>query len=53
VPLLGGLNLPDATPASNASLTLSVLAPALPLLLAAQAWVWWTFRGRVREPSYL
>jgi cytochrome bd ubiquinol oxidase subunit II len=53
VPVLGGLNLPDATPAANSSLTLTVLAPALPLLLAAQAWVWWTFRGRVTGPSYL
>jgi cytochrome bd-type quinol oxidase subunit 2 len=25
----------------------------LPLLVAAQAWVWWTFRGRVDRPSYL
>jgi cytochrome bd-type quinol oxidase subunit 2 len=52
-PLLAGVNLPDATAADGASLTLTVVCAMLPLLLAAQAWVWWTFRGRVEEPSYL
>lgn len=25
----------------------------IPLLVASQAWVWWTFRHRVTGPSYL
>lgn len=53
VPLLAAANLPDATAAHGASLTLTVTAVMTPLLVAAQAWVWWTFRGRVRGPSYL
>jgi cytochrome bd-type quinol oxidase subunit 2 len=53
VPLLAGLNLPDADLADGAALTLAVVGPVTPLLVAAQAWVWWTFRGRVAEPSYL
>jgi cytochrome bd-type quinol oxidase subunit 2 len=52
-PLLAGANLPEATPANGASPTLAVVGAMVPLLLAAQAWVWWTFRGRVEEPSYL
>jgi cytochrome bd ubiquinol oxidase subunit II len=53
VPLSAAANLPDATAAHGASLTLTVTAVMTPLLVAAQAWVWWTFRGRVRGPSYL
>ncbi|MFC4585055.1 cytochrome d ubiquinol oxidase subunit II [Sphaerisporangium corydalis] len=37
--------------------TLAFLVPPLlavtPLLLAAQAWVWWLFRHRVTRPAYL
>jgi cytochrome d ubiquinol oxidase subunit II len=53
VPLLAAVNLPDATAADDASLTVTMTGVLLPLLLAAQAWVWWTFRGRVKGPSYL
>jgi cytochrome d ubiquinol oxidase subunit II len=53
VPLLAAANLPDATTADDASLTLTVTGVMVPLLIAAQAWVWWTFRGRVDGPSYL
>ena len=57
VPLLAAANLPDtsttATAAGDASLTLTVAGVMLPVLVAAQAWVWWTFRGRVDGPSYL
>lgn len=41
-----------AHPDSLAFLIPGVLA-VMPLLLAAQAWVWLTFRRRVTEPSYL
>lgn len=53
VPLLAAANLPDATATHDATLTFTVTAVMTPLLVAAQAWVWWTFRGRVRGPSYL
>ncbi|MCO5994874.1 cytochrome d ubiquinol oxidase subunit II [Actinoallomurus rhizosphaericola] len=53
VPLLGGLNLPHVSPADDTTLTLTVIGPLVPVLLAAQAWVWWIFRGRVERPSYL
>ncbi len=53
VPLLAGLNAPGAVLDPDASLTLTVVGIMVPILVAAQAWVWWTFRGRVREPSYL
>jgi cytochrome bd-type quinol oxidase subunit 2 len=41
--------------AAGGGLTLTVVGTAvvLPLLLASQALVWWTFRGRVAAPSYL
>jgi cytochrome d ubiquinol oxidase subunit II len=52
-PLLAAVNLPDTTVADGASLTLTVTGIMIPLLVAAQAWVWWTFRGRVNGPSYL
>jgi cytochrome d ubiquinol oxidase subunit II len=53
VPVLGGLHLPDAALAGGGGLTLALAGPLVPLLAAAQAWVWWTFRGRVDRPSYL
>jgi cytochrome d ubiquinol oxidase subunit II len=54
VPVFAGRNLPDATTVGDgASLTLVVTAVMVPLLVAAQGWVWWTFRGRVQGPSYL
>ncbi|GAB3958384.1 hypothetical protein GCM10029978_003200 [Actinoallomurus acanthiterrae] len=53
VPVLAALNLPDAELAHEAALTLAVVGPMTPLLVAAQAWVWWIFRGRVEKPSYL
>jgi len=50
-----GSRLPLLESAADAS-TLAVLVPALlvvtPFLLAAQAGMWWLFRGRVREPGY-
>ncbi|MGW2308432.1 cytochrome d ubiquinol oxidase subunit II [Actinomadura luteofluorescens] len=41
--------------AEGAGLTMTavVTVVVLPLLLASQALVWWTFRGRVESPSYL
>ena len=53
IPLLAAVDLPDATVGQDASLTLGVAGAMVPLLVAAQAWVWWTFRGRVEGPSYL
>jgi cytochrome bd-type quinol oxidase subunit 2 len=53
VPLLAAAGLPDSGVSGGASLTLTVTGVMVPLLVAAQAWVWWTFRGRVDGPSYL
>lgn len=41
--------------ADGAGLTMTavVTVVVLPLLMASQALVWWTFRGRVESPSYL
>ncbi|RKS73536.1 cytochrome bd-I ubiquinol oxidase subunit 2 apoprotein [Actinomadura pelletieri DSM 43383] len=41
--------------AEGAGLTMTAVTTAavLPLLVASQALVWWTFRGRVESPSYL
>ncbi|WP_433471740.1 cytochrome d ubiquinol oxidase subunit II [Spirillospora sp. CA-142024] len=41
--------------ADGAGLTMTAVGTVvvLPLLLASQALVWWTFRGRVESPSYL
>ncbi|WP_415949312.1 cytochrome d ubiquinol oxidase subunit II [Streptomyces sp. KLOTTS4A1] len=54
LPLLGGLRLPLAESAGS---SIGLLVPALlvvtPLLVAVQAWMWRTFRGRVTRPSYL
>lgn len=56
LPLLAGLSLPLAGETADGA-TLALLVPALlvvtPLLVAAQAWTWWTFRHRVTRPSYL
>ncbi|GAA3151931.1 cytochrome d ubiquinol oxidase subunit II [Nonomuraea roseoviolacea] len=52
VGVLGGLRLP-LTAGPTASLLTPVILVVTPLLVAAQAWVWWTFRHRVTGPSYL
>lgn len=50
--VLAGTRLPlDAGP--TASLLTPVILALIPLLVASQAWVWWTFRHRVTGPSYL
>ncbi|MEU4548336.1 cytochrome d ubiquinol oxidase subunit II [Nonomuraea dietziae] len=54
--VLAGAELDLAASAADAT-TLSLLVPVtlalIPFLVAAQAWVWWTFRARVTGPSYL
>ncbi|GAA2654016.1 MULTISPECIES: cytochrome d ubiquinol oxidase subunit II [Nonomuraea] len=54
--VLAGADLDLAASAADAT-TLSLLVPVtlalIPFLVAAQAWVWWTFRARVTGPSYL
>lgn len=54
--LLAGAYLEPAASAADAA-TLALLVPAalvlMPLLVVAQGFVWWTFRGRVTGPSYL
>ncbi len=56
LPLAAGARLPLTDTAAHGPV-LGLLVPALlavtPLLVAAQAWLWWTFRGRVTGPSYL
>ncbi|MEU3451552.1 cytochrome d ubiquinol oxidase subunit II [Streptomyces thermolilacinus] len=56
VPVAAGAALPLARTAADQA-TLALLVPALlvvtPLLVAVQAWTWWTFRSRVTGPSYL
>ncbi|MDG9702951.1 cytochrome d ubiquinol oxidase subunit II [Streptomyces sp. DH37] len=56
LPLAAGVRLPLAGSAASGP-ALGLLVPALlavtPLLVAAQAWLWRTFRGRVTGPSYL
>ncbi|WP_406863500.1 cytochrome d ubiquinol oxidase subunit II [Streptomyces sp. HUAS MG47] len=56
LPLLAGAALSPAGATADGA-TLALLVPALlvvtPLLVAAQAWTWWTFRHRVTRPSYL
>jgi len=49
---LAGLRLP-LVPGSSGALLAPVIVALIPLLVAAQAWVWWTFRHRVTGPSYL
>ncbi|MFG3441944.1 cytochrome d ubiquinol oxidase subunit II [Nonomuraea sp. NPDC047897] len=52
VGVLAGARLPLTAGPTAAFLTPVVLA-LIPLLVASQAWVWWTFRHRVTGPSYL
>ncbi|MFE5486935.1 cytochrome d ubiquinol oxidase subunit II [Streptomyces sp. NPDC056527] len=56
LPLFAGSTLPLTDRAADGA-TLTLLVPALlvvtPLLVAAQAWTWRTFRHRVTRPSYL
>lgn len=52
VGVLTGLRLPLEAGSSGSWLAPVILA-LLPALVAAQAWVWWTFRHRVTGPSYL
>jgi len=53
VGVLAGLRLPLAeSTAPSGPAPVAILA-LMPLLVAAQAWVWWTFRHRVTGPSYL
>ncbi|MGV9303896.1 MULTISPECIES: cytochrome d ubiquinol oxidase subunit II [unclassified Nonomuraea] len=54
--VLAGADLDLAASAADGA-TLALLVPVMlvlmPLLVLAQAWVWWTFRHRVTGPSYL
>ncbi|MGW7477014.1 cytochrome d ubiquinol oxidase subunit II [Nonomuraea muscovyensis] len=50
--VLAGARLP-LTAGSTASFLAPVILALIPLLVASQAWVWWTFRHRVTGPSYL
>ncbi|MEO3792849.1 cytochrome d ubiquinol oxidase subunit II [Nonomuraea sp. B10E15] len=52
VGVLAGLRLP-LDPGSAGVVLVPVVLTMMPLLVAAQAWVWWTFRHRVTGPSYL
>lgn len=56
LPLVAGARLSPVDAAAQGAV-LGLLVPALlavtPPLLAVQAWLWWTFRGRVTGPSYL
>ncbi|GAA3648446.1 hypothetical protein GCM10022224_009000 [Nonomuraea antimicrobica] len=52
VGLLAGLRLP-LVPGTSGPLLVPIVLTLLPFLVAAQAWVWWTFRHRVDGPSYL
>ncbi|MFG1707490.1 cytochrome d ubiquinol oxidase subunit II [Nonomuraea sp. M3C6] len=52
VGVLAGLRLPLEAGTSGPVLV-PVILTMIPLLVAAQAWVWWTFRHRVPGPSYL
>ncbi|NRQ37261.1 cytochrome d ubiquinol oxidase subunit II [Nonomuraea sp. NN258] len=47
-----GLRLP-LTPGTTGPMLAPVILVMIPFLVAAQAWVWWTFRHRVTGPSYL
>ncbi|NUT10664.1 MAG: cytochrome d ubiquinol oxidase subunit II [Nonomuraea sp.] len=50
IAVVSGLHLDLST---AGSMITPVILAIIPFLLAAQAWVWWTFRGRVTGPSYL
>ncbi len=52
VGVLAGLRLP-LEPGTSGALLVPVVLAVMPLLVASQAWVWWTFRHRVSGPSYL
>ncbi|SEH01646.1 Cytochrome bd-type quinol oxidase, subunit 2 [Nonomuraea solani] len=52
VGVLAGLRLP-LEPGTSGSLLVPVVLALIPLLVAAQGLVWWTFRHRVTGPSYL
>ncbi|MCF6468625.1 cytochrome d ubiquinol oxidase subunit II [Nonomuraea sp. MG754425] len=52
VGVLAGLRLP-LEPGTSGPLLVPVVLTLIPFLVAAQAWVWWTFRHRVSGPSYL
>ncbi|TMR90296.1 cytochrome d ubiquinol oxidase subunit II [Nonomuraea basaltis] len=52
VGVLAGLRLP-LHPGTSGAVLVPVVMTMIPLLVAAQAWVWWTFRHRVSGPSYL
>jgi cytochrome bd-type quinol oxidase subunit 2 len=52
VGVLAGLRLP-LEPGTSGALLVPVILVMMPLLVASQAWVWWTFRHRVNGPSYL
>ncbi|MEV0231066.1 cytochrome d ubiquinol oxidase subunit II [Nonomuraea sp. NPDC050786] len=52
VGVLAGLRLP-LHPGTSGALLVPVILTLIPLLVAAQGWVWWTFRHRVTGPSYL
>ncbi|MEU6780236.1 cytochrome d ubiquinol oxidase subunit II [Nonomuraea angiospora] len=52
VGLLAGLRLP-LEPGTSGPVLVPVILTLIPLLVAAQGWVWWTFRHRVTGPSYL
>jgi cytochrome bd ubiquinol oxidase subunit II len=49
---LAGLRL-DPVAGTSGHLLVPVTLVMIPLLVASQAWVWWTFRHRVTGPSYL
>jgi cytochrome bd-type quinol oxidase subunit 2 len=50
--VLAGLRLP-LHPGTAGAILVPVILALIPLLVAAQGWVWWTFRHRVTGPSYL
>ncbi|MEV4019078.1 cytochrome d ubiquinol oxidase subunit II [Nonomuraea angiospora] len=52
VGMLAGLRLP-LEPGTSGPVLVPVILTLIPMLVAAQGWVWWTFRHRVTEPSYL
>ncbi|MFC4119104.1 cytochrome d ubiquinol oxidase subunit II [Nonomuraea zeae] len=52
VGVLAGLRLP-LHPGTSGAVLVPVILVLIPLLVSAQAWVWWTFRHRVSGPSYL
>ncbi|MEV4170562.1 cytochrome d ubiquinol oxidase subunit II [Nonomuraea sp. NPDC049709] len=52
VGVLAGLRLP-LEPGTSGPVLVPIVLAVTPLLVASQAWVWWTFRHRVTGPSYL